>query len=51
MTSQDINALVRERAQLQNTLRQIRAIANDSGLDDAQKVQAIRTMISGVQGL
>ncbi len=51
MTSQDINNLVRERAQLQSTLRQIRTVANDSKLDDAQKVQAIRAMISGVQGL
>jgi len=52
MTPQDqINALVRERAQLQGALRSIRRTINSSALDNAQKTQKIREELSKVQAL
>jgi hypothetical protein len=52
MTPQDeTSPLVRERAQLQGALRSIRRTVNSSALDDAQKTQKIREVLSKVQAL
>lgn|GEM_PF-5972115 len=51
MTSQDINHLVRERIQLQGTLRNIRRTVNDSYLTDTQKVIEIQKKINQIKAI